>query len=164
MCKQAISILILLSLTSELVSASNRPGSGGGCDGAGPTLGLGGPPGGGGPPGLGGRGPPGTGGPPVDPNARRFLREVAKPAAKRYLQTLTTGGRPFTDEDIARCCSGDGDFGFLKADLDVTGQAIATEAEGFKEIPGGKLLCNQLFLVSYSFNQMKSDLSVENRQ
>src|SRR5210317_792651 len=134
--KQAISALLFLLLATDLVSASNRPGSGGGCDGAGPTLGLGGggPPGGLAPgiggggqpgdlaPGVGGGAPPVGGGPPIDPNARRFLREVAKPGEKRYLQTLSIDGRPFTYDDIARCCSGNGDFEFLMFDLDVSGQ------------------------------------------
>lgn len=126
MNKQVISLLLLL-LTDDLglVSAGNRPGSGGGCDGIGPIRVT--------------RNP--TGAPTVAPLQRllSFTREVANPATLRALQNRPGDNEtPFflTEEDIALCCTGNGDFEFLVRDLDFDGLAVATEAEGFNAIPG----------------------------
>ena len=50
----------------------------------------------------------------------------------------------FTPEDIAICCSGIGDFGFMLRDLQIGALATDTENEGFDAIPGStfSLVCD----------------------
>ncbi|CAJ1945978.1 unnamed protein product [Cylindrotheca closterium] len=134
--------VFILLLTADLVSAGNRPGSGGGCDGVAPNRPFRPPQNAGDTPVVPGR--PVTPVVPGRPEQRRmtFNRDVAKPATLRALQNRPGDNEtPFapsmlTEEDIALCCSGNGDFEFLLRDLDFDGLAIATEADGFKRIPG----------------------------
>ena len=46
----------------------------------------------------------------------------------------------FTPEDIALCCTGNGDFGFMMRDLQVGELAEDTAEEGFLSIPGSEYL------------------------
>lgn len=140
MNQKVVLISFLLLLATDLVSAANRPGSGGGCDGAGPR-------------------PRATRSPTASPSTMptkedigRFLRDVANPARKRVLDTNDTnvpgdgivpsnGGIGYlnlTQAEIDLCCTGNGDFEYLDRDLDVDGLANATEADGFLPIPGSK--------------------------
>ena len=123
MTHRVVSLVLLLFVT-DLASAGNRPGSGGGCDGLAPKP-------------L----PPNRGAPSDIGGTRRFLTEVAFPAKLRSLQGNDPGAArpPFIlgQEEIDLCCTGNGDFEFLMRDLDIGGLAVATEAEGFLSIPGG---------------------------
>jgi len=140
--KQVVSLLLLQLLTADLVYAGNRPGSGGGCDGEAPRPrprpNVNGN--------AGGGNPNAGGGNPNGENRRMtFSRDIAGPATRRALQgnAFGDGARPLdlNEEDIAICCTGNGDFGFLQRDLDIKpgGLSEATEAEGFKKIPGDSL-------------------------
>jgi len=77
------------------------------------------------------------------------LKDIVLPA-KRGLQEINLGNiggdwEPFSigPEEIEICCMGNGDFDFVTRDVDYEGLAVATEAEGFLQIPGGELQDSQ---------------------
>ena len=51
---------------------------------------------------------------------------------------ITAAPLQFTPEDIALCCSGVGDFGFMVRDLQIGALAEDTEDDGFLAIPGSE--------------------------
>ena len=120
-------VSLLLLLTTNVIAQQDResirPGAEGDCQGAG--------------------------------NLRMLTANVASNRARtRTLQnTNVIGGAinytwVFKEEDIPTCCTGNGDYEFLKGYLQIRGAAEEDAAEGFNAIPGGGHSIFDLFLVS----------------